>query len=168
MKQKIITMEQLGMLKAKLENEAKGGRSHIKITKTTTIKIDIEVYVEERIEFVAKQALLQKERHDEKMQQSVIAVYRDNEFIRVINPDVKWLYRDYDIRVVSAKQVIVDSRRKESKINRCERLCRKRDITFEEICELQNMYDHISMYETSDRMHTLRRNIEQVIKEFYK
>ena len=165
---KTITMEQLGMLKAKLENEAKGGRSHIKIVKTTTVKINIDVYVEERTEIVEKQRQLKKERHDNMMLQPVIAVYRDNEFIRVINSDVKGLYRDYDVRVVSGKQAIIDMRRKESKIGRCERLCHKRNITFEEICELQDMYDHIYRYETSDRMLKLKRNIERVVNEFYK
>lgn len=165
---KTITMEQLGMLKAKLENEAKGGRSRIKITKTTTIKINIEMYVEERIEFVAKQELLQKERHDEKMQQSVIAVYQDDVFIRTISSDVKGLYRDYNIRIISMKQLAIERKKKESRIARCERLCRKRDIAFEEICELQDMYDHITNHETSDRMMKLKKNIIRIVNEFYK
>lgn len=165
---KTITMDQLGMLKAKLENEAKGGRSHIKTVKTTVIKIDINVYVEERSELVKTQDQLKKKRHDEKMQQSVIAVYQDDVFIRTISSDIKGLYRDYNIRIISMKQLAIEQRKKESKIARCERLCRKRDIAFEEICELQDMHDHISRYETSERMLKLKRNIERIVNEFYK
>lgn len=165
---KTITMEQLGMLKAKLENEAKGGRSHIKTVKTTVIKIDINVYVEERSELVKTQDQLKKERYDDKMLQSVVAVYRNDVFIRTISSDVKGLYRNYDIRIISMKQLAIERKKKESKIARCERLCHKRDITFEEICELQDMYDHITNYETSDRMMQLKKNIIRIVNEFYR
>jgi hypothetical protein len=66
------------------------------------------------------------------------------------------------------KQLAIERKKKESKIARCERLCRKRDITFKEICMLQDMYDHISRYETSERMLKLKRNIERIVNEFYK
>lgn len=165
---KTITMDQLGMLKAKLENEAKGGRTHIKVVTTTTVKINIEEYVEQRTEIVEKQCQLKKEHHDDKMQQSVIAVYHNDVFIRTISSDVKGLYRDYDISIISMKQLAIERKKKESKITRCERLCHKRDITFKEICELQNMYDHIVNHETSDRMMKLKKNIVRTINEFYK
>ena len=165
---KTITMDQLGMIKAKLENEAKGGRSHIKVVTTTSVKINIDVYVEERSDLVKIKDQLKKERHDDKMQQSVIAVYHNDVFIRTISPDVKGLYRCYDIRIISMKQLAIERKKKESKITRCERLCNKRDITFKEICILQNMYDHIVNHETSDRMMKLKKNIVRTINTFYK
>lgn len=168
MKPKTITIDQLSMVKAKMIIDAKGGRTHITVTKHESVRIDINEYVDSRSDLEELKDRLRKETHDRRMNKEVLAVYKDGEFFRVIDPMFKSLYNHFEIRVMTEKQVIIERRKKESAITRCEILCRKRDITFSEILELQKMHDHIQEYETSERMLRLKRNIERVINIFYK
>lgn len=168
MKQKTITIDQLSMVKAKMIIDAKGGRTHITVTKHESVRIDINEYVDSRSGLEELKDRLRKETYDRRMNKEELAVYKDGEFFRVIDPMFKSLYTHFEIRVMTEKQITIERRKKESKIARCEMLCRKRDITFEEICELQDMYDHIVNHETSDRMMKLKKNIVRTINTFYK
>jgi hypothetical protein len=99
------------------------------------------------------------------MAKKVVAVYRNEEFVRTIDPMFKSLYED--VRIVTVKQVAIDKRKKESKIQHCERLCRKKENSFAEISMLQDMLEHICKYERSDRMNKLRRDIEKSLDKFF-
>lgn len=162
---KKITIEQLSMVKAKLEIEAKGGRSRIKVTKRQSFKIDVKEYISERVDIWNAQDNLKKERYDESMTKEVVAVYRDEEFVRTIDPIFKSLYKD--TRIVTVKQVAIDKKKKESKIQHCERLCRKKENSFSEISMLQDMLEHICKYETNERMNKLKRDIEKSLDKFF-
>jgi hypothetical protein len=163
---KKITIEQLSMFKAKLEIEAKGGRSRIKVRKHQSFKIDVEEYVSERTDFWNIKDQLKKELYDESMTKEVVAVYRNEEFVRTIDPMFKSLYED-DVRIVTVKQVSIDKKKKESKIQHCERLCRKKENSFAEISMLQDMLEHICKYENNERMNKLRRDIEKSLDKFF-
>lgn len=158
-------MEKITIVKAKFEIEAKGGRPRIKVRKHQSFKIDVEEYVSERIDFWNIKDQLKKELHDESMAKKVVAVYRNEEFVRTIDPMFKSLYED--VRIVTVKQVAIDKRKKESKIQHCERLCRKKENSFAEISMLQDMLEHICKYERSERMNKLKRAIEKSIDKFF-
>lgn len=158
-------MEKITIVKAKFEIEAKGRRPRIKVRKHQSFKIDVEEYVYDRIDLWNSQNQLKKELHDESMTKKVVAVYRNEEFVRTIDPMFKSLYED--VRIVTVKQVAIDKKKKESKIQHCERLCRKKENSFYEISMLQDMLEHICKYERSERMSKLRRDIEKSIDKFF-
>lgn len=158
-------MEKITIVKAKFEIEAKGRRPRIKVRKHQSFKINVEEYVYDRIDLWNSQNQLKKELHDESMAKKVVAVYRNEEFVRIIDPMFKSFYED--VRIVTVKQVAIDKRKKESKIQHCERLCRKKENSFSEISMLQDMLEHICKYERSARTNKLKIAIEKSIDKFF-
>lgn len=153
----------LASVKRKLERES--GVHRPRLYKTISIKVEIQEF--EDLDQIRMER--NKLRHASYMEKEVLAVYKNGEFVRVIEPEVKGLYKfgDYEVRTVTNKQISAEKKAKTSYIERCELLVRKKELDYDEINILQDMLMHIEMYERSERMMKLRRNIEKAIDKFF-
>lgn len=154
----------LASVKRKLERES--GVYRPRLHKTISIKVEIQEF--EDLDQIRMER--DKLRRSSYMEKEVLAVYRNGEFVRVIDPEVKGLYKigGYEIRTVTNKQLSAERKAKISYIERCEILARKKELDYPEVNILQDMLMHIDMYERSERMIRLKRNIEKSLDKFFK
>jgi hypothetical protein len=153
----------LASVKRKLERES--GMHRPRLHKTISIKVEIQEF--EDLDQIRMER--DKLRRSSYMEKEVLAVYRNGEFVRVIDPEVKGLYKieDYEVRTVTNKQISSEKNAKISYIKRCELLARKKELDYDEVNILQDMLMHIEMYERSERMMKLRRDIEKSLDKFF-
>jgi hypothetical protein len=162
----------LAHIKRQMEREL--GINRPRVDRHISVKIDVEVYVEERKDLEDLKAALRKEHHKDLMNEHVYMLYVHGEPRKQISKHEVAFFDQgipgFEVRTMTMREMKNQSYKKESKLRRAEWLCSKKNISFDEICELNEMQLHIHRYEdlSNSRIRTLNHSIEQVLNSFYK
>lgn len=161
----------LAHIKRQIEREL--GIQRPRVERQINVKIDIEVYVEERKDLEDLKAALRKERHDDLMNEQVYMLYVHGEPRKQLEKHEVAFFNQgvpgFEVRILTIREMKNQSHKRESKLRRAEWLCSKKNISFDEILELNEMQLHIHRYEdlSNPRIRRISRSIEQVLNSFY-